>query len=257
MSRNRTLERRKEREREKQRQRQITIAAFFIVIANQPAEAPIPEDSAARYEGLPQSKNDSGFPVLGSADAPVQVIEYSSFSCTACRTFHDSALPTILEQVRAGAVRFTYVPMYTPGSIRNGEGAARAAVCAGEQGAFWTFHDALFDWQGLYGDQAFANNRIDTGINNLGIDRGQWDACMGSELPGRIIAAAEQFAVSSNITSTPTITVNGLVVEPSLQAVTDAINAELAKVNFAPAETTPEVEATEAAETTPETTAAP
>ncbi|MBI5669003.1 MAG: thioredoxin domain-containing protein [Chloroflexi bacterium] len=268
MSRNRTVERRREREREKRRQQQITgvvilvalavIAALALILANQPAEAPISAESAERYAGIPLGKTDEGFPRLGNPDAPVKVVEYSSFSCTACKSFHDAVTPSIIERVRAGEVVFTYVPMYTTGSVQNGQGAALAAVCAGEQDKFWEFHDALFDWQGLYANQAFANNRLETGIDNLGINRGQWDQCMGSELPGRVIREAEQSARNlPGFEGTPTITVNGILVTPDLASVTRAIDEELAKLGGVPEAT---VEATTEAtaptvETTPEATA--
>lgn len=264
MSRSRTVDRRREREREKRRQQQITlvvvlvaivvIAALALILANQPAEAPIPEESAARYAGIPQSKTEEGFPRLGNPDAPVKLVDYSSFDCPHCRTFHDEVQPTILERVRAGEVVFTYIPLY----LNIGEGASRAAICAGEQGKFWEFHDALFEWQGLYGSQAFANNRLETGIDNLGISRSEWDQCMSSTLPGRIVTASRNAANAlPGFEGTPTITVNGIIVTPDLTNVVRAINDELAKSGGAVPvpEATIETEAT--VEATAETTAAP
>ncbi len=253
MSRNRTIERRKEREQQRKRQRQFTILGgivavalllgFIFLISSQHAEAPILEESLARYEGIPQSKNDQGFPVLGDANAPVNLIEYSSFACSACKSFHDESFPSLVERVKAGEVRVTYVPMYSTGGITNGLGAARAAVCAGEQDQFWAFHDALFDWQGIYVNTAFSENRLETGITNLGIDRAQWDACMAGALPGTVVEAAEQAAKLQNISSTPTVVVNGTIVQsPTLETVNQAIDAALAGAP-AGAETTPEATA--------------
>lgn len=278
MSRNRTVERRKERERQKQQQRQITliggivvvavVAAVLLVLANQPAEAPIPAEAAARYEGIPQSQTDSGFPRLGSPEAPIQVVEYSSYSCPGCKVFHDNVVKApsgLLDRIRAGEVLFTYVPMSSTGSFTNGQGAARAAVCVGEQGRYWEFHDALFEWQGIYGNQAFANNRIEAGIDALPIDRAQWDACMASELPNQVTRAAEQAAQAlPGFQGTPTVTINGIIVQPDLASVTRAIEQELAKrpVVQPAAETTPETSAeatpeTAPAETTPEAEVTP
>lgn len=264
MGRNRTVERRREREREKRRQQQITgvvilvvvavIAGLALILANQPAEAPIPANTVERYAGLPQGKTEEGFPRIGNPDAPVRVVEYSSFDCPHCQDFHESTGSAILDRVRAGGVQFTFVPIFGTGGIANGEGAARAAVCAGEQGKFWEFHDALFHWQSLYGNQAFANNRLQSGVNGLGLDRGQWDQCMGSDVPGRVLTAARTNANNlPGFQGTPTITVNGIVVTPDLASVTRAIDEELAKNPG----TVPGVEATTEGTTqaTPETTA--
>jgi protein-disulfide isomerase len=271
MSRARTLERRREREQQKRRQRQITIVgviigaavllALLFVVANQPAEAPIPAESEARYKDLPQSQTDDGFPVLGKADAPVKVLEYSSFDCPHCREFHETVTPRILDRVRSGQVQFTYVPMFGTGGITNGEGAAKAAICAGEQNAFWKFHDALFTWQGLYANQAFSSNRLGTGIGNLGIDRGRWDQCIGSSLPTDVINAALKAAQLQNISGTPSIVVNGSIVSPPDwatigKAIDDAVaqsGKPVTPITEATPEATPKVEATQ--EQTPEATA--
>ena len=106
MGRARTLERRKEREQQKKRQRQITllvggavvavVAFAIILLINQPAEAPIPAEAVSRYEGIPQSKTEEGFPKLGNDAAPVKVAEYSSFDCPDCAKFHEDTWPRVL-----------------------------------------------------------------------------------------------------------------------------------------------------------------
>jgi protein-disulfide isomerase len=229
MSRTRTVERRKQREQQKKRQRQmgvliggvavVLVAIVLIIVVSLPQDAPFPPESLTRYEGLPQSVNDQGFPVIGSKDAPVQVLEYSSFDCPHCREFHDAVTPSIIDRVRKGIVQFTYVPMYGTGGIENGKGAGAAAVCAAEQDAFWKFHDALFNWQGLYGNQAFSSNRISTGVNNLGINRAQWDQCISSGRGDQVIDAGIRAAGLQNISATPSIVVNGTLLS-SIDATT-------------------------------------
>jgi protein-disulfide isomerase len=264
MSRSRTRERRLQREREQRRQRQIAlvvigailaVAAFAIFfLANQPAEAAIPQEALELYEGIPVSETTEGFPILGNPDAPVELIEYSSFDCPHCAEFHETVTPGLVERVRAGEVSFTYVPLYGTGGIANGEGAARAALCAGEQGQFWPMHSALFNWQGLYANQAFSGNRLATGATNLGLNRGEWDTCFNSPETGQVINAARTKVASiSEFTGTPFVTINGTSVTPELAAINTAIdNALLASpVDVTPLEATEEatVEVTEEAAT--------
>lgn len=217
----RTVERRKERERERRRQQLITggiiavalviVAAIIVFVVNAPAEAPIPSAALTRYEGVPQSRTTEGYPRLGDPNAPVQVAEYSSFDCPHCRDFHDQAMDQFVERVRAGAIAFTYVPLYGFGSFANGQGAAAAAVCAAEQGQFWPFHDALFDWQGQFGNQAFTNNRISAAVDAFKLDRGAYNACVGGSANEVLTSARSQAAALLNFTGTPTITINGVV----------------------------------------------
>jgi protein-disulfide isomerase len=278
MSRNRTLERRKEREQQRRRQRltvgiiSVVVAAILLalilILVNQPAEAPIPEDAVARYVDIPQSESIEGFPKLGSSDAPVKVVEYASFDCPHCREFHETVFPTLIERVRAGEVEFTYVPLYNTGAIANGEGAARAAICAAKQGQFWPLHDALFDWQGAYANTAFSDNRFRTGIANLGIDSGLWAQCFNSAETTQILNAAVSAGQLQNISGTPTIVINGIAVgQVDLNTVNAAIDQALAVSGQPPApitESTSEASdeataeaTTEAAEATAEATTSP
>jgi protein-disulfide isomerase len=271
MSRSRTRERREERQREQRRQRQLAVvvglvamvivAVVVIVLVNLPAEAPIPAESAERYAGIEQGETDEGYPVLGNPDSPVQVVEYSSFACTACKSFHDEVFPAIVQRIRTGDVALTYVPMYSFGSVQNGQGAAWAAICVGEQGEFWPFHDALFNWQGLYGNGAFAQNRLASGIDNVGIDRGAWEQCISSDLPRSVADAAEAEARAlDGFTGTPTVVVNGAIVQNDLASVTSAIDQALAFAPPAPdtpPPAEPEITEESAVESTAEATAAP
>ena len=80
---------------------------------------------------------------------------------------------------KLGQVLFTYVPLNT-GSIPNAPGASRAALCAGQQGRFWEMHDVLFDWQTRYGNTAFSQNRLLTGVEKLGLSSGDFTNCFNS-----------------------------------------------------------------------------
>ncbi|NWF70415.1 MAG: thioredoxin domain-containing protein [Chloroflexi bacterium] len=225
MSRSRTIERKKEREKAERQQRQRLLVAglaavavvvvVIIILSNLPADAPIPEYTQTRYQGLEVSQSSEGYPRIGNPNAPVVVKEYSSFDCPHCKTFHDDVLPGILERVRSGDVQFIFVPLFGTGGIANGEGAAYASVCALQQGGFWPFHDALFDWQGRFVNQAFTQARMGTAITSLGMDRGAFDACLRSGTPGTVTqtALAEARTVP-DFTGTPFVTVNGVAATP-------------------------------------------
>lgn len=261
MGRSRTIERRKEREQQRKRQRQtavliggvvvVVLAIVLLILINQPQDAPISEASLTRYAGLPQRTTDEGFPVIGSDAAPVKVLEYSSFDCTHCADFHENVTPTLIERARAGEIQFTYVPMYGTGGITNGQGAALAAICAGEQGKFWELHDALFNWQKLYANTAFSANRLNTGISNLGLDSGAWNACIVGESARQVVTAAVRAAQLQGIPGTPAVYVNGTIVaSPDLNAVQSAIDQALAAAGRPPAQIVAPTEA--AAESTSE-----
>jgi len=208
------------------------IGAAVLVVSNQPVEAFIPDDLSARYAGIERSNSPKGYPRLGNADAPVTMEEYASFACPGCESFHSDSFDAVLERVKRGQVLFSYVPLNT-GSIPNAPGASRAALCAGEQGMFWEMHDVLFDWQTRYGNTAFSQNRLLTGVEKLGLSSSAFTNCFNSAA----ISGTLEAAIGEEVSTTPTLRVNGVTVEASqsgaipsaatiLQAIDDATPAD-------------------------------
>jgi protein-disulfide isomerase len=174
--------------------------------------APIAEGALERYAGIEQGLTEEGFYRLGSANAPAQIIEISSFSCSACRAFHDTVMPQLLPLIAEGKVAFTYVSLYGIGGIPGGDAPARAAFCAGEQGRFWEYHDALFAWQD-FGAFAFAFDRLIEGAKGLELDAEAFETCLTSDEPVPALNAARAYAASvPGFQGTPTILLNGQLV---------------------------------------------
>jgi len=256
--RSRTRERREQREKQRQRQRQMyiiggvvavaVVVLILIVVSNQPADAPIPDDILERYADFDVNQTEAGYYRLGSPDAPVRVVEYSSFSCPGCAQFHSEVFDELVERVERGEISFTFVPLQT-GGIPNAEGAARTALCAGEQGRFWEMHDVLFDWQLRFGNNAFSTNRIQAGVGQLGLDSGAFNSCFNSSEIDLIL----RLAFEEGVSTTPTVAVNDTPLDvASLEAVNEAIDNALAFIapDFEPEEAEPEVEETVEAEAT-------
>lgn len=221
MSKKAARERKQQRAKQRQRQQQITIlaavgvvaviAVALIIIANQPVAAPVEAAAAAEmYAGIPQGVSAEGLPQLGSEDAPLTIYDYSSFGCPHCADFHDESLPRLLEEVRAGNVRFVLVPITNDFSAP----ASAASFCAFDQGMFWEMHDTLFGWLDQYGGSAFVQNRIMGGAEALGLDMDEFTACLNDTATFERMEAANGLfqALASTydgVTGTPTLTFNG------------------------------------------------
>jgi protein-disulfide isomerase len=168
--------------------------------------------------------------MLGREDAPVKLVEISSFSCPFCATFHEEVLPGIAELVASGDVSFSYVPFYRAGSVGDGRAASLAAMCADAQGFFWEYHDALFSWQ-RFGSFAFERERLLDGAEKLGLDMETFTTCLDEEFSLSALDAAEAYARRQpQFQGTPTLLLNGRLVtsfpfEAVNLAVIDALNA--------------------------------
>ena len=216
--RSRTREARQRRQKQRRHNQRLLVLIAIVVVAvvaiavvfvsSQPVEAFIPDSLSDRYEAIQRSYSPDGYPRLGDPDAPVTLEEYASFSCPGCEAFHSDSFDDLLERVRDGQVLFTYVPLQT-GSVPNAPGAARTALCAGQQGMFWEMHDVLFDWQTRYGNTAFSQNRLLAGVESLSLSGSAFTSCFNS---GAISATLEA-ALNEDVASTPAIRVNGVTLE--------------------------------------------
>ena len=251
----RTRQARQRRQKQRRQNRRLLLVAAVVIIAvlaaavlivsNQPVEVFVPQGLENRYKDMPRSLSVDGYPQLGSQDAPVTVEEYASFSCPGCQAFHSDALDDILERVRRGQVLFTYVPLQT-GSVPNASGAARAALCAGQQGMFWEMHDVLFDWHTRYVNTAFSQNRLLAGVDALGLNGNAFTTCFNSGAISSTLTAAQ----NEGISSTPAIQVNGVTVTASqsgaIPSSTDVLQAvdNATPNDWQPPSEMPEVEPT-------------
>ena len=147
----------------------------------------------------------------GAERAPVTVVEFADFGCQYCALFATAADPQIAtEFVATGKVRWRYVP-FVLGMFPNGGEAARAGICAGEQGpaAFGRMHDRLYgqrtswlaarDPAGTFGALAAAS----------GLDAARFAACYAGEEAQARLRAANQLADRMGVSGTPTFFVNG------------------------------------------------
>jgi protein-disulfide isomerase len=173
---------------------------------------------ANRYESLPQDVNEFGFPVVGFPSAPLNVVVFGSFDDEASGRFFRESFDVLYNRALTGEVGVVYVPLHSRGSIPGGRGAARAAVCAGEQNAFWPFFDLIYSGQETDGTESLSGERLleyVTALSAAGLlDRARWDECMLSERPDQLLDdAANAAAELTTFTGTPFVTVNG---DPSL-----------------------------------------
>ncbi len=145
-----------------------------------------------------------GDPSIGPDDAPVTVIEFSDYQCPYCQSWYQQVYEQLLANY-PGQIRFVYLDL--PLSMHaEAEPAAEAADCAGEQGAYWKYHDALFNRQ--YGLNRAAYERY---AADLGLDTSAFAACLDSHRYQDEIQADFSEAARAGIESTPTFVVNGRV----------------------------------------------
>jgi len=148
---------------------------------------------------------------MGSADAPVEFIEYASITCGACAQYHRDVLPTIKEMVDQGRVRFVFREYPTPPAEVAVAGFA-AARCAADDAAYFAMLDDMFEnQQGILA--ATRNGTVRTALQAVaarhGVDGAAFDACLNDEKIRSEIQAAATKGQNDGVNSTPTFFLNG------------------------------------------------
>ena len=158
--------------------------------------------------------------VIGSASAPIEVLEFADFECPACAQFatlHEPDVRTRLVNTGQVRLRFLDFPLVEIGH-RNSPTASLAAACANEQGKFWEMHDAIFATQDKWATQVTNNPRrvIDPLASQVGLDVTRYNQCMDSQKYVAHIQAHRQAAQRYRIQSTPSFVIGGRVLAGSL-----------------------------------------
>jgi protein-disulfide isomerase len=174
------------------------------------AAAPAPED-----RGDTVDLRRIGY-AEGADDAPVTVIEFSDFGCPFCAMFAQGSYPEIREEfIRDGRVRWIYVP-FVMGTFRNGEQAARAGECAGEQNRFEAMKLRIYSGQNEWRNTRDADALFSTFAAEVGLDRNRFLSCYREDRRGDRTRAANRAASAVGIRATPSFLINGRLVEGAL-----------------------------------------
>ncbi|MFA4873858.1 MAG: thioredoxin domain-containing protein [bacterium] len=201
----------------------VAVAAVFMVgwgaMAAWQSRAPQGEERASLDEkvkafymqSLHEIKIDPDWPVWGNPKATVTIVEFSEFQCPFCRMAAFSVKPYLQEF--KGDVRFYFVnypldnacndsmkmPMHQYACL-----AAKAAICAGEKGKFWKFHDELFRNQKQLSQQTIMKLAEKQGWN-----RDEFMACVESPETDKRVRADIAAAKAIYVTGTPSLFING------------------------------------------------
>lgn len=148
---------------------------------------------------------------MGPEDAPVTVIEYASFTCPHCATFHDKQLKQLkADYVDTGKVHFIYRDVFFD---RFGLWASMVARCGGEK-RFFGIADMIYeqqkDWIGNGQDPVAITERLRKIGKVAGLSEDQLESCLtDADKAKTLVAWFQENAEEHNVTSTPTLVIDG------------------------------------------------
>jgi protein-disulfide isomerase len=145
---------------------------------------------------------------IGRADAPVVVEVWADFQCPYCGLFTHGLEPSVLRTfVVPGTARLVFRDFAFLGA--ESTTAATAARCAGQQGAFWQFHDLLFASQNGENQGAFSDSLMTQMAAYLDLDATKFAACQADPSVASALEASRTAGQAAGIKGTPTIRIIG------------------------------------------------
>lgn len=143
-------------------------------------------------------------PMIGTANAPITIVEFSDFECGFCASASDSVRKLL--EAYPGKLRVGYKNM--PLSFhKNARGAAAAALAAYRQGKFWEMEQKLFENQMKLGEPFYL-----AAATELGLDMVAFKKEMAVEVWEDYLTVQGEEAAKAQVTGTPTFFVNGVKV---------------------------------------------
>lgn len=141
--------------------------------------------------------------ILGDANAPFSLIEYSDFECPFCRRFHDTVHAFVRDHPQVHYVyRHFPLPNHNPQALR----AAIGAECMGRElgtDGFWAFNKAYFSTTRSSG-RGMPDRTVQALMVELGLSPEVAQQCLDSADLARYVQQIQQAGSAAGVNATPT-----------------------------------------------------
>lgn len=156
--------------------------------------------------------------ILGSADAPVTIVEFGDYQCPFCGKFFTQIEPKLRDEyIKTGKVKMVYRDFAFLGP--ESQGSALASQCAAEQGKFWSYHDGLYEAEVADGKEHNGNLSaafLKSLAVDLGLDKNKFNSCLDSQKYKEEVVKDYNDGVEAGVRGTPTAFINGKAVSGAL-----------------------------------------
>ena len=151
----------------------------------------------------------SGSPVLGSASAPITIVEFGDYQCEACyHWYHNTRADIIDNYIETGKVNLVFIDL--PFLGRDSITAAQATYCADDQGKYWEYHETLYNFQEAIDNGWASKDRLVSFAFNLDMNLDEFNDCMDSSKYAKRVKANYDESQRFGAEATPTF----LIISP-------------------------------------------
>ena len=160
---------------------------------------------------LPKPKIESRDPFLGPEYAKLAIFGFEDFKCVFCKQMQ----PVIKKAIEDHPGRVKYVWKDFPANILhpNVSKAHEAARCAEDQGAFWEYHDKLYEWQDDLSMEVYYYI-----ADELGLEREKFSKCLQSGEKEGLISEKIAEGLSLGVDGTPYFFIGNLRITSAISS---------------------------------------
>ncbi len=201
----------------------VVLFGGLIVLSNKNKIDVSGVDTNKVNTGVEQSGNVADH-VFGKANSKVVLIEYGDFQCPTCGGVHPT-IKSVTEKYK-DQVAFVYRNFPITTLHPNALAAAAAVESAGLQGKYWEMHNKLFENQSAWSSLSASDRTtyFTQTARDLGVNTDTFVKDVVSDKVSKKISFDQAVAKKVNVTGTPTVYLNGKVVE--LSTLNDAAKLE-------------------------------
>ncbi len=139
----------------------------------------------------------------GPVNAPVTLVEYGDYECPYCGAAHP--IVQAIQKEMGDRLRFVFRNFPLTQIHPHAAGAAEAAEAAGDQDAFWPYHDYLFEHQHDLSHRALVGY-----AGEFNLDAARFERALENHDFEERVRADFMSGVRSGVNGTPTFFINGV-----------------------------------------------
>ena len=164
---------------------------------------------AKMLNGIPQNGQ-----VLGSAKAPISIVEYMDYKCPVCgAASHNLVPPLINDYVRTGKATIEVRPVHVIQGNQS-ETAALSGLATAPQNLMWNFTELILRNQGSELDPWLTQGVLNDAATAAGVNAAQWNQVnQGQGVVTQFLNTANSFAADTSAAgdqeATPTFVIHG------------------------------------------------
>ncbi len=182
-------------------------AGRFTLAAGTPSPQQVAQAPTAAAPEAPQAPATpptvDDDPVLGDANAPVTLVEFTDYQCPFCGRHYTNTYGQLKkEYIDTGKVK--YVVRDFPLNFHpHAQKTAEATECADDQGKFWEMHDKIFETQATWSNATDIVPVLKQYAADLKLNTGTFNACLDSSKYKDEVAKDMADGSASGVNGTP------------------------------------------------------